>query len=174
METLAERDLQRPAIQAPTQSRATTPRRDQLTVLLSSQAASQTSRKGGSMALLGNAPSPTPQFAVISHCHIIWEDFGTITFVTVFPKLLQTVTVPPLTLLFAWLHKLNSLSLSSLAMWSETLTTFLSLQLAFPVSKQPSWTGRGPKHNRVVQITLSREGNTSFFWPHRSHRDQSF
>lgn len=124
------------------------------------------------MAPLGTAPSPTPQFAIISHYHIIWyswEEFGTITFVAVFFKLSQTVTVPPLTL-FTWLHKLNSLNLSSQVMWSETTIIFLSLQLTFPVSKQPSWPGKAPKHKTSPSNTEMRRENTSFFWPHCSCR----
>ena len=54
--------------------------------------------------------------------------------------------------------KLTPLNSSSQAMQSETLTIFLTLQMTLPVSKQPSWTGKAPKLNRVVQVTPSRGG----------------
>jgi len=67
------------------------------------------------MALPGNATSPTPQSAIISHRHIIWdhrEESGTATSVAVLFQLPQGVMFP-LTLLFAQLDKLNPLNPSS-------------------------------------------------------------
>lgn len=47
--------------------------------------------------------------------------------------------------------------------WTETPIIFLSLQWIFPVSKQPSWSGKDPKHNTVVQVTLIWRGIPSSF-----------
>lgn len=46
---------------------------------------------------------------------------------------------------------------------TETPTIFLGLQWISPVAKQPSWSGKDPKHNTVVQVALIWRGTPASF-----------
>lgn len=52
---------------------------------------------------------------------------------------------------------------STASHWTEPPTIFLSLHWIFPVSKQPSWSGKDPKHNTIVQVTLIWRVIPAFF-----------
>lgn len=119
-------------------------RQDQLTMLLSRWAL-QTSRKGSSTAPLGKDASPTLQFASISDCYMIWcywEESGSMTFIAVLFKLLTAQAQLPQPLLTG----------------QRPPPILLNLHWIFLVSKQPSWSGKDPKHNTTVQVTLIWRG----------------